>query len=690
MISTIRADFHAAANERATIAEAAAASNRSIESSRRFQEAAVANADDESAAADSDSIADSVSSQASFDEVLTNLSARMWGTPALRPTQSAAIAEIMHGQCAGKLLLVHRTGGGKSHIMRMIGSLVAGITVVIVPLLTLCADQIRKILEASPKYASCEAHHIDDCSATDIKETIVPRLDAVGNDSSSSVFLFISPQKLVSCGPIRAAILRAHHRKTLRLVVIDEAHLYAMHGRSFRGELRLLHKSFFEVVFRSGGEYHPLFLLMTATMTRQLLPHLSKLTNIDWSLSKRQLWSSAMEFRRQYISIKLKVVDNMCGSGSPDTIDFLKQDEVGCACVFVNFVAETSKWTAKIERMMDEAHIDAHVLSIDGQMDKHEKFAFIRLFTGDIAMRGLHCRVVVGTSCVNTGIDQHDVRLVQRAGIPRCIVTSIQEGGRNARKDGMTGEFIIYAEWASFVSLLLSILITFKKTTKACDIDGINSVIGIKTPKGKRKQAERERHMSPSLTQSVALSKNTERENVVDAYNNLIDSVSLYCLPGHGCIHVRMEWYQHYGDMRLPPDDAPACAVKPCGTQCYVCDGTCAKYFLPVIREGAIAFLRSRRFSDAFPFRITVDSCDTMLATLAKCKDSLIQVFGKATIAKYQVAGFFLSLIGARILIFEWKGAGVNCVISRDDNDRNFFEKTVAWKGFTFRTRGRH
>ena len=204
-VSTIRADFHAAANERANIAEAAAASNRSIESSRRFQEAAAANADDVSAAADSDSIADSVSSQASFDEVLTNLSARMWGTPALRPTQSAAIAEIMHGQCAGKLLLVHRTGGGKSHIMRMIGSLVAGITVVIVPLLTLCADQIRKILEASQKYASCEAHHIDDCSAADIKETIVPRIDAVGNDSSSSVFLFISPQKLVSCGPILAA-----------------------------------------------------------------------------------------------------------------------------------------------------------------------------------------------------------------------------------------------------------------------------------------------------------------------------------------------------------------------------------------------------------------------------------------------------------------------------------------------------
>ena len=243
-------------------------------------------------------------------------------------------------------------------------------------------------------------------------------MNAIGNESSSSMFIFISPQKLVACGPIRAAILRCHQRKTLRLTVIDEAHLYAMHGRSFRGELRLLNKSFFQVVFRAGGAYHPLFLLMTATMTRQLLPHLSNLTNVDWSLPQRQLWSSAQDFQRRYITIDLKLVDNMCASGASDAIDFLKQDEVGCACVFVNFVGETSKWTEKIESSLDAANIDAHVLAINGQMDKHEKFAFIRLFTGDIEMQGLNCRVVVGTSCVNTGIDQHNVRLVQRVGIP--------------------------------------------------------------------------------------------------------------------------------------------------------------------------------------------------------------------------------------------------------------------------------
>ena len=144
-VSAIRVGYYSAANARAT--DEAAAVNRNEATSHRFEEARVEDVEDDSAA--DDVSVGSVSSSASFSEVLDNLSARMWSTPSLRPAQAEAITEIMHGRCGGKLLLVHRTGGGKSHILRMIGSLVGGIVLVIVPLLTLCADQIRKILEAS-------------------------------------------------------------------------------------------------------------------------------------------------------------------------------------------------------------------------------------------------------------------------------------------------------------------------------------------------------------------------------------------------------------------------------------------------------------------------------------------------------------------------------------------------------------
>jgi hypothetical protein len=205
------------------------------------------------------------------------------------------------------------------------------------------------------------------------------------------------------------------------------------------------------------------------------------------------------------------------------------------------------------------------------------------------------------------------------------------------------------------------------KTSKR---DGVNLVIWSKIPDGKQKQTEQASVWPISPRNTVALSPNTKHKNVVDAYHNIIDLVSLYCLPGHGCVHVRTEWFQYYGELKLPPSDA---TTSPCETQCYVCTRACSKYFITVIQEGGISFLKSRRFTDAFPFEVEVASCDGLLEILSKCKDSLPKVFGKTTVAKYQVAGLFLSLVGSGILIFKWEGKSVNCVIALDRDDNAFF-----------------
>ena len=99
----------------------------------------------------------------------------------------------------GELLLVHCTGGGKSHITRILGSPVAGVLVTIVPLLTLCVDQIRTTEEAYQKHACYEAQHIDECLDKDIRRIIIQMMNDIANKSSSVMFIFITPQKLVSC-----------------------------------------------------------------------------------------------------------------------------------------------------------------------------------------------------------------------------------------------------------------------------------------------------------------------------------------------------------------------------------------------------------------------------------------------------------------------------------------------------------
>ena len=98
-------------------------------------------------------------------------------------------------------------------------------------------------------------------------------------------------------GILRAAILRCHERVVLRLVALDEAQLYAQHGTTFRGCIRLLLDQFFRIVFsRTSVRQHPLALAMSATMALRLCDYLGRLTTIPWKKPWHHLWSSAADF----------------------------------------------------------------------------------------------------------------------------------------------------------------------------------------------------------------------------------------------------------------------------------------------------------------------------------------------------------------------------------------------------------
>ena len=85
-----------------------------------------------------------------------------------------------------------RTGRGKTNIMRMLGTMVAGLSLVLVPLLSLTADLLERLREGSSADASVEPHHIDELPADVVRETLVPRLDSLQADSSSVIFLLYS------------------------------------------------------------------------------------------------------------------------------------------------------------------------------------------------------------------------------------------------------------------------------------------------------------------------------------------------------------------------------------------------------------------------------------------------------------------------------------------------------------------
>ena len=94
-------------------------------------------------------------------------------------------------------LLVRPTGGGKSLVRNGVGACLCGITLTVVPLLSLGADQARKInssVDASTQPIS--SIHLDELSDHEAK-ALFATLTSLPHQPSQAVFLFCSPQFLV-------------------------------------------------------------------------------------------------------------------------------------------------------------------------------------------------------------------------------------------------------------------------------------------------------------------------------------------------------------------------------------------------------------------------------------------------------------------------------------------------------------
>ena len=107
----------------------------------------------------------------------------VWRKHKLRPNQITAVNKLVYDkESGGKILLVDRTGGGKSLILQLSAVMVGGIAYVIVPLLALTANQIAKIKLALQEEGLVKCYHLDETNPRSIKEKLIPRMDRFAVD----------------------------------------------------------------------------------------------------------------------------------------------------------------------------------------------------------------------------------------------------------------------------------------------------------------------------------------------------------------------------------------------------------------------------------------------------------------------------------------------------------------------------
>ena len=158
----------------------------------------------------------------------TSLSDKIWGEPQLRLNQAKAAARLADPSRPSDLLLVDRTGSGKTHTTRMIGVAKKGITLMVITLHTLTANELAKFIGANQAYSTIEAHNVNEMLHNSKVEyqKLLHCGRALPIATTSSVFLFGSPQFICYHSDFTKMLIGAVDRRFLRLVVLNEVHLY--------------------------------------------------------------------------------------------------------------------------------------------------------------------------------------------------------------------------------------------------------------------------------------------------------------------------------------------------------------------------------------------------------------------------------------------------------------------------------
>jgi superfamily II DNA helicase RecQ len=136
------------------------------------------------------------------------------------------------------LLLVNRTGSGKSLVMLTAATLIGGVALIIMPTLSLASDQLEKFTNG--KYKNLNTVHLDEVKLPHEVKKVVKQLTALKKEPRRRR-PFASPQVLTKADNPLSAIwseLMVNSAKwgLLNLVVGDEAHMHLQQGLTFRKE----------------------------------------------------------------------------------------------------------------------------------------------------------------------------------------------------------------------------------------------------------------------------------------------------------------------------------------------------------------------------------------------------------------------------------------------------------------------
>lgn len=324
---------------------------------------------------------------------------KYFGYDSFREGQETIIDSIMNGRDA---MTIMPTGAGKSICYQVPALCMEGITIVVSPLISLMADQV-KYLNSVGVYAA----YIN----SSLTETMINSVFDYA-ESGKYKIIYVAPERLLT-----DRFIALSHKIDISLIAIDEAHCVSQWGQNFR-------PSYLDIAtFINQLKKRPVVATFTATATDRVKEDIQYIIGLE----------NPTVMITGYNRVNLFFGVKRTSSKLSETVSFLNKHKDDSGIIYCNTRQNVEDVWENLSDMGYSVTKYHAGLSIDERANNQNEFVYDEK------------QIMVATNAFGMGIDKSNVRFVLHYNMPKDLESYYQEAGR-AGRDGLESECVLLYE----------------------------------------------------------------------------------------------------------------------------------------------------------------------------------------------------------------------------------------------------